>query len=118
RAAQRRAKRQRQVAARRKRRRRALTPRERVQQLYVMALEVAAEHGIARAPSMTPAEYLPCLAPHVPQAEGDLSELTHAFERARYSLRDVSLSDVERAGECCQAVERALEQRASSEATP
>ncbi len=117
RVAERRAKRRRIVAARRRRRRRALTPRERVQQLYVMALEVAAEHGIARAPSMTPAEYLPCLAPHVPEAEGDLGELTHAFENARYSLRDISATDVDRAGECCQAVERALEQRASSEAT-
>jgi len=118
RAAQRRAKRQVSAARRRRRRRGALTPRERVQQLYVMVLEAAAEHGIARSPSMTPAEYLPCLAPHVLEAESDLIELTHAFEHARYSLRDVLPSDVERVGACCRAVEHALEQPASSEATP
>lgn len=110
----------RRVAAVRSRRRPRgpLTPREQVQQLYVMALAVAARYGVARAPNLTPSEYLPCLAPYVPEAERALVELTRAFERARYSRGDVSQSDVERAGSCCQALERALERRASSEATP
>jgi len=115
-AARRRALRQSAAARSQRRRRRALTPRERVQELYVRALDVADRYGLGRAPNLTPSEYLPCLAPHVPEAENDLSELTRTFERARYSCDDVSPSDVERAGGCCEALEQALEARAASEA--
>ncbi len=115
-AAKRRALRQSAAARSRRRSHGPLTPRERVHQLYRMALEVADRYGVGRAPNLTPSEYLPRLAPHVPEAEADLAELTRTFERARYSREDVSQSDVERAGSHCEALERALEAHAASEA--
>lgn len=65
------------------------TPREKVRQYYLRAVEEATESGTPRPSHKTPLEYAQDLAETWPQTETDVSALTTAFLDARYSEHEI-----------------------------
>jgi len=86
----------------------SLNPRELIQYLYVSIVRRAANLGYARRPYQTPYEYTASLAPHLPEAEEELRELTEAFVKARYSRHIVTKGDSDLAKSRWQRVKDAL----------
>ena len=76
---------------------RALSPRELIQYFYVSLAQRAASVGWERQAGQTAYEYSRELAARLPERADEVSTLTDAFVRAKYSRRDVGDEDVRRA---------------------
>ena len=81
----------------RKRRSHDGSVRARLAALYVDLANRATKDGVERAPGQTPTEYEPALSQRWPQAEQDIAGLTRSFNKARYSLADVTNDEFEAA---------------------
>jgi hypothetical protein len=62
-----------------------LSPQERVIYYYLSIVRRAGKQGFPRQAHQTPGEYSRELKPHLPQAQAEIEDLTHAFLEARYS---------------------------------
>jgi len=65
------------------------TPRDKVRQYYLSAVQEAAQRGKPRPSHRTPLEYARDLAETWPEAQTDVTDLTEAFVDARYSEHEV-----------------------------
>ena len=63
----------------------ALSPRERILYYYLSILRRAGRLGLPRRRTQTPHEYDDTLGPHIDPAQREMSQLTQAFVKARYS---------------------------------
>lgn len=68
---------------------RRLSPRERVRYFYLSTAERAARQGLARPPASTPWEYASLLRRELPEAAGEIHDLTGAFIEARYTAHPI-----------------------------
>ena len=59
-------------------------------------------------PAGSPDEYRTTLGPHLPQAQGEMDQLTHAFVEARYSQHAIEREDARRVRSSWQQVKTAL----------
>jgi hypothetical protein len=75
----------------------APTPRARIRQLYLEALDRAAEAGLTRPPHTTPLEFEHDLAAHWREADPEIHGLTEAFVAARYDQRPILDTDADQA---------------------
>lgn len=71
-----------------------LPPREKVRHLYLQALALAAERGLARPPHKTPLEFMHDLESSWPDAEEDVQQITAAFVAARYAPREIAPDEI------------------------
>lgn len=88
-----------------------LSPRDLVRYFYVSTVRRASQAGQPRHPSQTPYEYRELLGKSFADLEPDLSGLTDAFVRARYSPETVEKADAERAKPLWQRIKAALRRR-------
>jgi hypothetical protein len=98
----------------------ALSPRDRVLYFYLSVLHRAGQQGFPRRPAETPDEYRTTLGPNLPEAQGEMDQLTHAFVEARYSRHTVEREDARRVRASWRQVKaalRALKQRKNDEAS-
>lgn len=68
---------------------RRLSPRDRVRYFYLSTAERASRQGLARPPASTPLEYEGLLRRELPEATGEIHELTIAFIEARYTAHPI-----------------------------
>ncbi len=73
----------------------ALSPRDQIRYFYLSAVRRAGKKGVKRDSSETPLEFVEDLKSHWPEAEEDVTELTDAFLKARYSPETVQKEDVQ-----------------------
>jgi hypothetical protein len=71
----------------------------------------AAQAGRSRAPAQTPHEYQADLDRQFPELEPDLTGLTSAFVKARYSRQAVEKEDAEAAKPLWQRIKARLQRR-------
>ncbi len=88
-----------------------LPAREQIRYFYLSTVRRAGKAGQARRPSQTPLEYRRSLDLHFPDLEPDLSGLTDAFLKARYSARPLHRDDVHAAKTFWQRLRAALRAR-------
>jgi hypothetical protein len=86
----------------------ALSSRDRVLYYYLSVLHRAGQQGFPRRPAETPDEYRATLGPKLPEAQGEIDQLTRAFVEARYSRHTVEREDARRARASWQQVKAAL----------
>ncbi len=89
----------------------ARDPRTQIVRYYLSLIRRAGAQGFGRGAAQTPQEYAARLAPHVPEAAGDLTALTTDFIEARYSRHDVTPAQSGRARGRWERVRDALRQR-------
>jgi hypothetical protein len=87
----------------------ALSPRERVLYYYLSILRRADQQGFPRQRTQTPYEYEGTLAPHLIQAQQEMSLLTQAFVEARYSRHTFERQQARRVRLDWQRVKAALQ---------
>jgi len=86
----------------------ALSARERVLYYYLSILRRAGQQGLPRQRTQTPYEYDAHLAPHLPQAQQEMTLLTQVFVEARYSLHTISREQARQVHAHWQQVKAAL----------
>jgi len=86
----------------------SLAPRELIQYFYLSIVRRAAKLGYRRRIYQTPYEYTASLAPHLPEAQEELTQLTEAFVEARYSHHTIAKKDSNLAKSHWQRVKDAL----------
>jgi hypothetical protein len=86
----------------------ALSPRSQILYYYLSVLHRAAKQGFPRRPAETPDEYRATLGPNLPEAQGEMDQLTHAFVEARYSRCAIKREDARRVRSSWQQVKTAL----------
>ncbi len=89
----------------------ARDPRTQIVRYYLSLIRRAGAQGFGRGAAQTPQEYAARLAPHVPEAAGDLAALTTDFIEARYSRHDITPAQSGRARGRWERVRDALRQR-------
>jgi hypothetical protein len=67
----------------------ALSPRDKIRYFYLSIVRRASEKGLPRPQSSTPLEYADKLAESWPEAEEEMTDLTVAFLKARYSPKRI-----------------------------
>jgi len=87
----------------------ALSPRERVLYYYLSILRRADQQGFPRQRTQTPYEYEGTLAPHLLQAQQEMTLLTQAFVEARYSRHAFDREQARRVRVDWQRVKAALQ---------
>ncbi|NIO71066.1 MAG: DUF4129 domain-containing protein, partial [Anaerolineae bacterium] len=87
----------------------ALSPRERILYYYLSILRRAERQGFPRQRAQTPYEYDATLAPHLPQAQREMAQLTEAFVKARYSQHVIEPGQARRVRVDWQRVKAALQ---------
>jgi len=87
---------------------RRLPPQALVRFFYLSTVRRAARAGQPRRPEETPYEYLSSLDDRFPELEPDLTGLTDAFIKARYSAQQLGRGDVEAVKPLWQRVKAAL----------
>lgn len=87
---------------------RRLSPRQQILFFYLAMLRRGGEKGVSRKPDQTPYEYSRSLGSHLPEAEGDVSELTEQFVEARYSLHEVTREQASLVQRYWERIRRAL----------
>ncbi|MFV9507271.1 MAG: DUF4129 domain-containing protein [Oscillochloridaceae bacterium umkhey_bin13] len=87
-----------------------MAPAERVRYLYLVLLDYAAQAGIGRAPTATPAEYGNQLAQQIPEQAEDVRALTEAYQVAVYSPHPTSSATAAAARKPWARLVRALRQ--------
>jgi hypothetical protein len=87
----------------------ALSPRERILYYYLSILRRAERQGFPRQRAQTPYEYDATLAPHLPQAQQEMTLLTEAFVEARYSQHVIEPGQARRMRVEWQRVKAALQ---------
>jgi hypothetical protein len=90
---------------------RRLPPRELVRYFYLSAAKRATQAGQSRGPNQTPYEYQDMLDNRFPELEPDLTGLTNAFIKARYSYRPVRKEDADAVKPLWQRIKVALRRR-------
>jgi hypothetical protein len=93
----------------------ALSPQERILYYYLSIVRRAGNQGFPRQAHQTPNEYSRELKPHLPQAQAEIEDLTHAFLEARYSQHLIELDrdlSVRASWERVKAALRALKSQA------
>lgn len=90
-----------------------LAAREQVIALYVHTLQQAGEQGLPRKPGQTPTEYARTLAINLPEASGDMNDLTEQFATARYSAHPIQSEHVSLTQRCVQRITQWLRDRQS-----
>lgn len=86
----------------------ALSPRAQVLYYYLSVLHRAAKQGFSRRPAETPDEYRATLRPNLPEAQGEMDQLTQAFIEARYSRHTIEPDDARHVRSSWQQVKAAL----------
>ncbi len=86
----------------------ALSPRAQVLYYYLSVLHRATKQGFPRRPAETPDEYRATLKPNLPEAQGDMDQLTQAFVEARYSRHTFEPEDAKHVRSNWQRVKEAL----------
>jgi hypothetical protein len=86
-----------------------LSPRERILYYYLSILRRAERQGFPRRRAQTPYEYDGTLAPHLPQAQQEMTLLTQAFVEARYSRHTFDRGQARRVRVNWQRVKAALQ---------
>ena len=89
----------------------ARDPRAQVIRYYLSLVRRAGSQGFGRGASQTPQEYAARLAPHVPEADTDLTALTSDFIEARYSRHDIPPEQSARARGRWERIRDILRQR-------
>lgn len=92
-----------------------LPPRELIRYFYLSAERRADEAGRPRLPGQTPYEYQVSLDESFPDLEPDLTGLTEAFVRARYSPQQVERADAEAIKPLWRRIKAALRRRRFAE---
>lgn len=87
----------------------ALSPRAQVLYYYLSVLHRAAKQGLPRRPAETPDEYRATLRPNLPEAQGEMDQLTQAFIEARYSRHTIEPDDARHVRSIWQRVKAALQ---------
>jgi hypothetical protein len=90
---------------------RSLSPRQLVRYFYLSVERRAAQAGQPRRPGQTPYEYQDALDTRFPDLEPDLTGLTEAFVRARYSPQSIDREDADAAKPLWQRIKAALRRR-------
>jgi hypothetical protein len=88
-----------------------LPPRELVRYFYLSMSRRAAQAGRLREPGQTPHEYQAALDQQFPELEPDLTGLTSAFVKARYSRQSVEKEDVAAVKPLWQRIKAILQRR-------
>jgi hypothetical protein len=88
-----------------------LPPRELLRYFYLSVARRAAQAGQPRRPGQTPYEYQSSLDEHYPDLEPDLTGLTEAFVKARYSPHPVEAVEAETVKSLWQRIKTALRKR-------
>jgi hypothetical protein len=88
-----------------------LPPRELVRYFYLSATRRAAQAGQSRQPDQTPYEYRIALDRTFPDLEPDLTDLTEAFVKARYSPHVVEQEEADGVKPLWQRIKAALRRR-------
>lgn len=94
----------------------ARDPRTQVVRYYLSLIRRAGAQGFGRGTGQTPQEYAARLAPHVPEAQGNLTALTTDFIEAQYSRHDITTEQSGRARGRWERVRDALRQRQRDDA--
>jgi hypothetical protein len=89
-------------------------PRRRIRAIYQAFLGAMREHGHARQPGQTPAEYRTSVHSVLPDADGALDTMTSTYSRARYSPATPSSRDVDQARQAWDSVRDALDSKQQS----
>lgn len=89
----------------------ALPPREQIRYFYLSTVRRAADEGVPRDKSETPAEYARDLQAQWPEAEEEIEALTDAFLEARYSPRDYEPEEVNPIKQVWKRIRRTIRQR-------
>ncbi|HJS17824.1 MAG TPA: DUF4129 domain-containing protein, partial [Anaerolineales bacterium] len=89
----------------------SLDARRRIYFFYLTMVRRGGEQGIPRNPSQTPAEYAVTLEEALPSQAEDIDSMTKSFVEARYSRREVNVSDADRTRSAWVRIRRALKEK-------
>lgn len=85
-----------------------LNPRQQILFYYLQLLDRAQAHGIKRSQAETPNQYADTLRSQIPEVEEDITELTAAFVKARYSAHPISTTDTAQVQSLWRKIARAF----------